>query len=113
MWQAPTQFIDLVQDIISIPVNQDPAETTHVQVVRTGVITDLMLVEVFGTLEVTTGSEDDVPIFAFSLVPTDLSLSFVMRGVFGFQLKLINGETSPSGTLTARMRYRKDGINVG
>lgn len=113
MWTNPTTTVNLTQGNISDPVNLNPAETAHCQVERTGVVTDLILVQVFGTLETSTGSEDTVPLFAFSLRSTETSISFVMRGIFGFQVLILNGEAVPTGSVTADLNYRKDGIDVG
>lgn len=112
-WDALVVVESLTQDIDSAIVTLKPGETAHVQILRTGAVTDLILVQVFGTLDLVPGSRDQVPLFAFGIRSTEVSLSFVMRAVWGFVIQIINGKSVPTGTVTADFRYKKDGIDVG
>lgn len=111
-WDGLTTTDALTQGTDSSIVLLTPAETAHCQLLRTGVVTDLMLVQVFGILETSAGTRDAVPLFAFSLRSVEPSISWIMRGVFGFVVLILNGEAVPTGTLTADFRYRKDNIDV-
>lgn len=112
-WQTLVQVQNLTQDVLSDLVTLHPGETAHVQIKRTGVCTDLILVEVFGGLEDDAAERDQVPLFAFGLRSTETSLSFIMRGVWGFYALLVNGKAAPTGTIQGDLRYKKDGVNVG
>ena len=112
-WQSQVQIQNLVQDVLGSLVTLNPGETAHCQIKRTGVVTDLTLVEVFGALEDDPAERDQVPLFAFGLRSTEASLSFIMRGVWGFYMLLINGKSVPTGSITGDFRYKKDGVDVG
>lgn len=112
-WEDPIAIQNLAQASLSDLINLAPAETAHVQVKRTGSVTDLILVQVFGTLEDNASERDIVPLFAFGLRSTETSLSFIMRGVWGFYVLLLNGKSVPTGAIQGDLRSRKDGVDVG
>ena len=112
-WQSQVQIQNLVEDVLGSLVTLNPGETAHCQIKRTGVCTDLILVEIFGGLEDDPAERDQVPLFAFGLRPTETSLSFIMRGVWGFYGLLVNGKAVPTGTIQGDLRYKKDGVDVG
>ena len=112
-WETPVQVQNLSQAGLSDLIQLAPAETAHVQIKRTGSVTDLILVQVFGTLEDNASERDVVPLFAFGLRSTETSLSFIMRGVWGFYVLLLNGKSVPTGSITGDLRSRRDGVDVG
>lgn len=111
-WDAATNVVALTQAVDGPVILLNPGETVACQILRTGVVTDLLLVQTFGTLETTPGSRATIPLFAFSLRNVELSIDFIVRGVFGFQALILNGQAVPTGTLTADLRYRKDGVDL-
>lgn len=110
-WQELVTVQNLSQGVDSTVVRLNPGETAHVQMKRTGVCTDLIQVQVFGTL-VDPAERDVVPLYAFGMRSTETVLSFIMRGVWGFVVLIVNGELVPSGTVTADLRYKKDNVDV-
>lgn len=112
-WDPNVTVVPLTQDNVSGIVTLNPAETAHVQIKRTGLVTDLILVQVFSVLEDNVAERDQIPLFAFGLRSTETSISFIMRGVWGFVVLLLNGATVPSGSIQGDLRYKKDGIDVG
>ena len=112
-WDSVVTVEPLSEDGLSSLVELNPGETAHVQIKRTGVVSDLILVQVFGALEDDSAKRDQIPLFAFGLRSTETSISFIMRGVWGFYLILLNGQSIPSGTITGDFRHKKDGVNVG
>lgn len=112
-WQVQVTVEPLTQDVDSAIVQLNPGETAHVQMLRTGIVTDLILVQVFGVLENVPASRDVVPLFAFGLRSTETSISFIMRGIWGFVVQILNGNAVPTGSVTGDFRYKKDGVDVG
>lgn len=112
-WEENVRVENLTQDILSGLTQLAPGETAHVQIKRTGLVTDLILVQVFGTLEDDPNERDQVPLFAFGLRTTETSLSFIMRGVWGFYVLLLNGKNVPTGSITGDFRSKKDGVDIG
>ncbi len=112
MWSSPTTVVPLTQGVDGPVETYKPGETSHVQIQRTGVVTDLLLVEVFGTLDLA-GPRDEVPLYAFGMESGEDVISFILRGIWGSVIRIRNGEATPSGTVTANLRYRKDGVDVG
>lgn len=112
-WDALTTVVPLTQNVDGPVITLPPGGTAHCQVKRTGVVTDLIIVHVFGILEDVPGERDVVPLFAFGLRALETSISFLMRGVFGFVPLITNGKQVPTGSVTGDFRYKKDGVDVG
>lgn len=113
MWDANVTVEALTQSVDSSIITLKPGETAHVQIKRTGVVTDLILAQIYGILENTPGERDVVPFYVFGMRSTETSLSFIMRGVWGFVVNILNGQVPPTGSITADLRYKKDGVDIG
>lgn len=112
-WDANVTEEALTQDVDSDIYELPPAGTAHVQIERdpTGA-SDLILAQIFSVLEDVPADRDEVPVFAFGLRGTEDSISFILRGVWGFVVQILNGNAVPTGTVKANLRFKRDGIDV-
>lgn len=112
-WDTDVTVEALTQDVVGSIHTLNPGETAHLQFERTGVVTDLILVGIYGILENDVGTRDQTPLYSFGLRNGDDPISCILRGLWGWVVMIENGESSPSGTVTADHRFKKDGVHIG
>lgn len=93
----------------------NPGETAHVQIDFDPVAspTDDLEVNVYGTLDDSTPSWDDVPMMSFIMdKDTDPNTAgFIVAGVYKFRVGVAATGTTDSHT-SADMAFRKDGVSL-
>lgn len=102
-------------ELFSSAVTLNPGELAHCEVEANFPATpsDDLLVRVYGTLDATSESWDETPIYEFA-IDKDLAdpnkASFIVSGLYKFRLGFIRDGTSD--TIVTDAWYRKDGVNL-
>lgn len=102
----------LTQDVPGAIHTLNPGEGAHIQFVRTGVVTDLMLIGIYTVLTNDVGERDLTPLYSFGLEDGDDPIPCILRGIWGWVAIITNGEDSPSGSVSAIQRFKKDGVHI-
>lgn len=117
-WGSKTQIATNLSIVgteqFSSAVSLNPGESAQVQVIsNSGGTTDSLIVSVYGTLDASTETWDEVPITQFLLDCTsgnDTEVSFIVSRLYRFRIGFVR--SGSTDTLVTNAYYRSDGISV-